>query len=69
MHKLRNTKHKEILERVLNIVPTGFEESPFSKMKKRTRMFCASCEWNENKIREYIESGDWIYSWVFFSED
>lgn len=68
MHKLRNTEHKKVLENVLNIIPNGFNESPFIKMKKRTRMFCASYKWDETKIRQLIECGDWIYCSMFCNE-
>ena len=69
MHKLRNTAHKEILERVLNIVPPGYTESPFKKVKRRTRVFCACYKWDETKIRKLIESGDWFYCWMFFGDE
>ena len=68
MHKLRNIEHKRVLENVLNIIPEGFSESPFKKSKKRTRMLCASYKWDEAKITELIESGDWIYCSMFYCE-
>lgn len=68
MHKLRNIEHKRVLENVLNIIPEGFSESPFKKSKKKTRRFCASYKWDETKIRQLIECGDWIYCSMFCNE-
>lgn len=68
MHKLRNTKHKEILERIFDIIPSGYNELPFKKFKKRTRMFCALYKWDETKIRKLIENGDWSYCYIFFND-
>jgi hypothetical protein len=42
MHKLRNTRHKEILERIFDIIPSGYNESPFKKFKKEQECFVHS---------------------------
>ena len=68
MHKLRNTKHRKILERILDIIPPGYSEPIFKKMKKRVRRFCASYKWDEHRIRYLIEKDIWYYCWPFFDE-
>lgn len=68
MHKLRNKQHQEILARVLQIIPPGYKEPIFQKMKRRTRQFCASRKWDEDQIRKEIEDDTWFYSCCFFDE-
>jgi hypothetical protein len=68
MHKLRNTKHRKILERVLDIIPPGFKEPIFKQMKRKTRQFCALYGWDETRIRKMIEDDTWGYCWPFFNE-
>jgi len=69
MHKLRNEEHKAILERILDIIPRGYNEPIFRQMKRKTRQFCSLHEWNENEIRNLIETDTWAYCWPFFNED
>ena len=68
MHKLRNQNHKEILERVMNIIPPGYKDPIFKNMKRKTRQFCSSKHWNEDEIRKEIESDNWYYNPIFFRE-
>ncbi len=69
MHKLRNKEHKAILERILDIIPCGYNEPIFRQMKRKTRKFCSLHEWNEDEIRNLIETDTWFYCWPFFNED
>ena len=68
MHKLRNKQHQEILARVMQIIPPGYKEPILQKMKRRTRQFCASRNWDERRILEEIENDTWFYSSYFFDE-
>ena len=61
MHKIRNTKHLEILNSMLNIKPLGCSQ-PLSK--KTMRKILIFCGWNKKKALEWIESGDYVYHFM-----
>ena len=57
-----------MLERILDIIPPGFRDPIFRKMKRRTRQFCALYGWDETRIRNIIENDTWGYCWPFMDE-
>jgi hypothetical protein len=63
MHKIRNTKHIEVLNSLIGTVPPGYS-SPLSK--KLLWKLCILCKWNRKKVLEKIENDTW---WVHFCED
>ena len=68
MHKLRNTQHKEILERIMEIIPPGYDKPIFKNMKRKIRVFYQQYNWNEDIIRKKIEDDSWFYSCIFFND-
>ena len=66
MHKLRNTKHIEILNSMLTYIPLG-TTNPISKRKMR--QFLSINEWDQDVVFKKFKSGDWIYCWPFYRGD
>ena len=65
MHKLRNKRHKEILESMTNYIPP-YSYIPISKRKMRK--FLQINNWNLHKVMEKFKNGDWYYCWPFFDD-
>ncbi len=63
MHKIRNTKHKEILESLVGIVAPGCSQ-PLSK--RTIRILCNLYKWDKKKVIKVIEDDYW---WVHFCDD
>lgn len=69
MHKLRNTNHKEILSRILEIIPLGYKDPILEQMKRKTRRFCAFYGWDEGEIKKILTKDEyWVYRWPFCDE-
>jgi hypothetical protein len=58
MHKLRNTKHIEMLNSMLNIVPPGCSQ-PLSK--RTMRILLQVHKWNKKEVLKEIENDEWWY--------
>lgn len=58
MHKLRNTRHIEILNSMLNIVPLGCSQ-PLSK--RTMRILLQVNGWDKQKVLKEIENDEWWY--------
>lgn len=64
-HKIRNTAHKDLLERVSSQSYTddwGIVRDPLSKRKSRELL--TICNWDEEKFYRLLKSGDWVYHFV-----
>ena len=63
MHKIRNTKHLEVLNSLIGIKPFGSSE-PLSK--KTLRKLCILHKWDKKKVLKDIENDTW---WCYFCDD
>lgn len=63
MHKIRNTKHLEILNSLLGTTPYGCS-GPLSK--KTLWKLCILYKWDKKKVLKSIEDDTW---WVPFCDD
>jgi hypothetical protein len=63
MHKIRNTKHIEILNSLIGTTPHGC----FSSLSKKTLWkLCIIHKWDKKKILKDIENDTW---WCHFCND
>lgn len=63
MHKIRNTKHLEVLKSLLGTTPHGCS-GPLSK--KSLWKLCIIKKWDKKKVLESIENDTW---WTYFCDD
>ena len=59
-HKIRNTKHLELLNEIYNmkIIPRGYSD-PLSK--RMIKKFLIYNKWYKQKTLDFIESYEWWY--------
>lgn len=58
MHKIRNTRHKQILESMCGITPLGYS-GPISK--KKIRRLLQWNKWDKEKVLKLIRDDEWWY--------
>lgn len=63
MHKIRNTKHLELLNSLVGIKPVGCCEA---LSKKTLRKLCVLFKWDKKKVLQSIKDGSWGY---YFCDD
>ena len=61
MHKIRNTKHQEILESLVGTIPPGCSE-PLSK--NTLRKLCVIHKWNKKAVLKDIENDTYGYTFA-----
>ena len=61
MHKIRNTKHLELLNKLYGIIAPGCSE-PLSKRVLRDLL--VSNDWDEHKVRQLIKNDEWWYRYA-----
>lgn len=61
MHKIRNTKHLEILNSMVGIIAPGCSE-PLSKRTLRTLL--QLYKWDKKKVLKLIEDDEWWCHWA-----
>jgi len=63
MHKIRNTKHLEVLNSLLGTIPHGCS-GPLSK--KSLWKLCIINKWDKKKVLKSFEDDTW---WTYFCDD
>lgn len=63
MHKIRNTKHQEILESLVGTVAPGCS-APLSK--RTLKKLCIIHKWNKKAVLKDIKDDNW---WIYFIDD
>ena len=63
MHKIRNTRHLEVLNSLLGTTPHGCS-GPLSK--KSLWKLCIIKKWDKKKVLKSIEDDTW---WTYFCDD
>ena len=61
MHKIRNTKHLELLNKLMGIIPPGCRE-PLSKRVLRDLL--VANKWDEHKVIQLIKNDEWWYRYA-----